>query len=294
MMTRQMQFMKHMLSQSLKKAVKRLFWTVQRPFWAVQGCRHSLPQFLIIGAAKAGTTALYAYLVQHPQIIEAKIKEVQFFSVRYTNGIMWYRSKFPTKSRIKKGFITGEASPYYLFHPHAHKRIFGLLPNTKLILLLRDPVDRAISHYFHEVNEKSEFLSIEEALTNEEGRIEPELMRMQRDEFYNSEIYRRHSYKKRGIYSDQLVNYLDYCENGQLLIVKSEDLLSDPEKILRDVFIFLNVDPSFSPSDLNPKNIGSYTKEVSPRIYKELVNYYAPHNARLYGLLGRDFGWKRP
>lgn len=286
MMAGGMEYMKRMLAQSFEKSKKRVVWTVK-------GKRHSVPDFLIIGAARAGTTSLYSYLVEHPQILRAKVKEVQFFSTRYSNGIMWYRAQFPRKSVIDRGFITGEASPYYLFHPHAPKRMHEVLPNSKLIVLLRDPVDRTISHYCHEVSEKSELLSIEEALENEERRIEPELMRMQSDEFYNSEIYRRYSYKKRGIYVDQLVKYLQYFDNARLLIVKSEDLFCDPKNTLRDVFRFLDVDPKVLPSDLTRKNMGSYTNKVSAGIYKELVNYFAPHNIRLYRLLGRDFGWKR-
>lgn len=287
MMMRVGPFVRNVLPRPFKRNIQRLIW-------AVQGSKGALPQFLIVGAAKAGTTSLYTYLAQHPQIIEAKVKEVQFFSVYYNKGVMWYRSKFPTKYQINERKITGEASPYYLFHPHAPKRIYKLLPNIKLIVMLRDPVDRAISHYFHELREENEFLPMEEAFRNEKKRIKPELIKMQADESYNSETYRCYSYKSRGIYVDQLIRYFSLFSKDKMLILKSEDLFSNPKGILKDVLAFLEVDAGILPNNLNPKNVGSYCAKVSSPIYKDLVNYYAPHNERLYQLLGRDFAWKVP
>jgi hypothetical protein len=283
----EMSFVKNMLPHPVKKNIKRCIW-------AVKGSRKSLPHFIIIGAAKAGTTSLYTYLIQHSQILEATHKEVHFFDVKYQNGVIFYRSHFPLRAKMKQGVITGEASPGYLFHPHVPRRIFQLLPNVKLIVLLRDPVDRAISHYFHSVREDGELLPIEEAFRNEEKILAEELIKMQKDESYYSEIYRTRSYKRRGVYVDQLTNYLNYFSINQILILKSEDLFSDPLKLLSGVFAFLNIDSSFLPNDLTPKNVGDFPTEVSPLVYEELANYFAPHNERLYQFLGHDFGWKTP
>jgi hypothetical protein len=214
--------------------------------------------------------------------------------MKYQNGTMFYRSHFPSKTKMKQGVITGEATPGYLFNPYAPRRIFQLLPNVKLIVVLRDPVDRAISHYFHSIREHGAFLPIEEALKIEEEILAPELIKMQEDELYDSEIYRLRSYKRRGIYIDQLSNYLNYFSMDQILILKSEDLFSDPLKFLSEIFGFLNVDSGSLPNDLTPKNVGNSSTKVSPLVYEELANYFAPHNERLYQFLGHDFGWKTP
>ncbi len=116
-----------------------------------------LPDFIILGAQRAGTSSLYYYLSQHPQILPAVRKELHFFDDHYRRGLGWYRSQFPTRGA--RGTITGEATPYYLSHPHAPARIQRLLPQARLIVLLRNPVERAISHYFFEVSHQREVVA---------------------------------------------------------------------------------------------------------------------------------------
>jgi hypothetical protein len=139
------------------------------------------PNFIIIGAQRCGTTSLYNYLTRHPSILPARVKEVHYFDYKSYRGLLWYKANFPMlthklKRYIKqKTIITGEASPFYLYHPHAFKRIAQVLPNIKLIVILRNPVDRALSHYIHEVNNlKKEWLSFDKAIQMEEIRIREE------------------------------------------------------------------------------------------------------------------------
>jgi hypothetical protein len=120
-----------------------------------------LPDFIIIGAMKSGTTSLYNYLVQHPNVLKGAKKEIHFFDWQYEKGLPYYRSQFPTqpykifmRSFRKYEFICGEASPYYFFHPHVARRVAQDLPHVKLIAILRNPVDRAYSHYWHWVRDK--------------------------------------------------------------------------------------------------------------------------------------------
>src|SRR5947209_20310719 len=148
-----------------------------------------MPDFIIIGTMRGGTTSLYSYLTTHPHIGSAYMKEVHFFDVYYSKGIGWYRSQFPSSIQKyyaeyvqKQQFITGEASPYYLFHPHAPKRITKFLPQVELIVLLRNPVSRAYSHYSHEVAGGHEKLSFEEAIECEQERIGKEAERLARNE----------------------------------------------------------------------------------------------------------------
>src|SRR5581483_11863989 len=141
-----------------------------------------LPDFLVIGGQKCGTTALYNYIIEHPDIYLAVRKQMHYFDNRYEKGDRWYRSGFPTvaekfyvKNILRKRFITCEATPNYIFHPQAARRVARLLPHAKFILVLRDPVDRAYSHYNHEIRKGTEMLSFEEAIAKEKERLQPEI-----------------------------------------------------------------------------------------------------------------------
>src|SRR5205823_10005526 len=183
----------------------------EKAFRATTNPLRLMPDFIIIGTMRGGTTSLYSYLTAHPYIGSAYMKEVHFFDVYYSKGLPWYRAQFPSSvqkyyaERVQKqSFITGEASPYYLFHPHAPKRIAKILPQVKLIVLLRNPVSRAYSHYYHEVTGGHEKLSFEEAIACEEERIGKEAEQLAQNEQYVSYKHRHFSYLARGIYVDQL------------------------------------------------------------------------------------------
>jgi hypothetical protein len=250
-----------------------------------------LPDFLIIGAQKAGTSSMFKLLHLHPQIYGSIKKEPHFFDANYSKGVNWYRSHFPMRQKIKKGCVTGEASPCYLMFPHAAERISQLLPNIKLIVLLRNPVDRAISHYFHVVSGNRESLSIEEAFKAEDDRIRPELKRLQEDKTYYSIIYRTYSYKKRGVYIDQIKHYLQFFNREQLFIIKSEEYFENPNHILKSVYAFLGVDDNFIPRDSKPKRIGDYSGRQFDAVKQNLQEYFTPHNKKLYEFLGGNFNW---
>jgi len=209
-----------------------------------------LPDFIIIGAQRGGTTSLYNYLVEHPGIGTASIKEIHFFDTHhFKQGRAWYRAHFPSSvqkyfvKRVRKfDFLTGEASPYYLFHPHAPARVAAMLPKVKLIVMLRNPADRAYSHFYHEVAGKHEKLSsFEEAIDCEEKRLAGELEKMQRDAHYQSFNHRHFSYLARGIYIDQLTVWMNSFPKEQLLLLRSEDFYADPGAILKRTLAFLNL-----------------------------------------------------
>ncbi|MFM6205694.1 sulfotransferase domain-containing protein, partial [Planktothrix sp.] len=132
------------------------------------------PHFIIIGVQKGGTNSLYHYLCKHPQIVAATQKEIHFFTLNYEQGLNWYQSQFPPEADGKQ-ILTGEGSPYYLFHPLVPQRLYESFPNTRLIVLLRNPVDRAISHYYWEVKLGYEPLSLEEAIAQEPERLQGEV-----------------------------------------------------------------------------------------------------------------------
>lgn len=261
-----------------------------------------MPDFIIIGAMRGGTTSLYSYLTEYPNIGPAYMKEVHFFDVYYHKGLPWYRAQFPstvqkyyTERVQKQNFITGEASPYYLFHPHAPRRIARLLPHVKLIVQLRNPVSRAYSHYYHEVNGGHEKLSFAEAIDREEERIGQETAKLLRDEQYISYSHRHYSYLARGIYVDQLKVWMDLFPREQILILKSEDFYADPAAGLKQTLDFIHL-PSMGIKEKKEEYQQLNTTKppkMEPEMKKRLHAYFEPHNARLYAYLGIDFGWDR-
>ena len=267
-----------------------------------------LPDFLIIGGQRCGSSSLYYYLTEHPGITSAFTKEPHFFDEHFGKGMDWYRTQFPTtltkeyvKNVLKKDFMTGEGTPYYILHPHVPRRASAIVPHAKLIALLRNPVDRAYSQYWIEKTANFETLSFEEAIDREPERLAGELEKMMADENYYSYSYRHFSYLTRGMYIDQLQNWMRYFPREQLLILRSEDLYSNPQEVVKKTLQFLGV----KSSDLNkeyrnyrrPSKKG-YRKKVAPpkidpAMRERLIEYFKPHNARLYDFLGIDLDWDK-
>jgi len=248
----------------------------------------SIPNFIIIGVQKGGTTSLYNYLIQHPKVAPALQKEVQFFSLNFDKGRDWYFSQFPSVADGKE-LLTGEASPYYIFHPHVAKRIHQFFPDVKLIALLREPVARAISHYFYYLKIGFESLSFPDAIALESSRLTGEIEKMLEDESYCSYNHRHYTYLTRGIYADQLPEWFKYFSREQLLILNSDDLYKDTVGTMNQVLNFLEL-PHFQLETYPKYNAGEY-KKVSPVIEEKLREFFRPHNQRLAALLGTDFGW---
>lgn len=260
------------------------------------------PDFIIIGAMRGGTTSLYSYLTDHPGIGPAYMKEVHFFDVHYKKGFAWYQAQFPslaqkyyTERLQKQRFITGEASPYYLFHPHTPQRIAKRLPHVKLIVLLRDPVSRAYSHYHHEVAGGHEKLSFEEAIAREEDRIGNEGEKLAQDDQYVSYAHRHFSYLARGIYVDQLQRWMRYFPREQFLILKSEDFYADPASGLKQTLEFLGLPMIGAKAQKEDYEQLNATKppKMAAEVRQRLKDYFEPHNARLAEFLDVDFGWNR-
>jgi hypothetical protein len=254
-----------------------------------------LPDFLVIGAQKAGTTALYAYLLKHPAIVGPSWKEVSYFDRHYARGEAWYRGNFPTTlrraaARRRAGAepVAGEASPSYLFHPSAPGRVAELVPRARLVALVRNPIDRALSHYHHEVALGRESLSFEDALAQEEERMRGELERM-RDPRYFSHAWWNFTYASRGLYADQLERWLAVFPREQLLVVPSEDLLDRPAETYARVLEFLGAPPH--ELDAYPRIFTREYSSMDAETRAGLADRFAEPNARLYALLGRDLGW---
>jgi hypothetical protein len=246
-----------------------------------------LPDFLILGAQKAGTTALYAYLRWHPQISGPSFKEVSFFDRHYARGERWYRAHLP----VRRSGVVGEASPSYLFHPLAAERVARMLPNARLIVLLRNPVDRAFSHYQHEVALGREELSFEDALAQEDERMRGELDRMLRDPTYFSHAWWNYTYAARGRYAEQLERWFAAFPREQLLVLLTDDLAADTASTYRRVLEFLEVEPRGL--DSYPRIFEREYGEMDPVTRARLEEEFAEPNLRLTELLGRELPWSK-
>lgn len=246
------------------------------------------PDFIIFGAQKSGTTSLHRYLTAHPGILTASEKQLDFFShAAFHRGHEWYLSQFPERA---PGVLSGEASPYYMFHPHAPRRVFEFDPEVKLIAILRNPVDRTYSHYHHQVRNHREPLPFEAAISAEEERLRGEAERMVSDETFYSDVHRRHSYLARSRYAEQLEAWLSLFPKENILVLASEHLFESPKPVLDNVAAFLEV-PPFQLDRYGKYMPGSYVEGMKPDTRRNLVEYFRPHNERLYGMLGVEFPW---
>ncbi|WP_299413470.1 sulfotransferase [Acaryochloris sp. IP29b_bin.148] len=223
-----------------------------------------MPNFLIIGAAKSGTTSLYSYLNQHPQIYMSPVKETNFFAFKdekvafkgpndmqqtYITSIREYQSLFED---VTDEIAVGEASPMYLRVPKAAYNIKRYLPTVKLITILRNPVDAAYSRFRSYVIRKERITSFSKALEAEEERI-------------NHGWSPRWFYKQQGFYYSQLKKFYELFDYSQLKVYLYDDLISNPNHVLYDIYKFLQVNEAFkanvatiSNRTLNPRSLTLY------------------------------------
>jgi hypothetical protein len=234
----------------------------------------ALPDFVIVGTAKGGTTSLYHLLTRHPLVESAAAKELHFFDNHFSEGVQWYRRCFPTP-RLKDGrrTITGEATPC-LGHSDVPERMAKVIPQARLIVMLRNPIDRAYSMYHHRVRNGHETRTFEEVVEADLDDGSAGLL-------------------SRSIYVDHLVRWSRFFPKKQLLVLKSEDFFESPQQSLKVVLDFLDL-PEWEPEDSkllgNKRNEGRY-EEMDPATRRRLEEYFEPHNQRLYKFLGTDFGW---
>lgn len=247
-----------------------------------------LPDFLVIGAMKAGSTTLHQYIVNHPNVIPAAIKEVHYFDYYYGSHF-WYRSNFPKKDDMNKNgisFVTGEATPQYIFHTLTPKRVYDLMPNVKLMAVLRNPIDRAFSHYNHNVRKGNESLSFEDALFNREEELNREHEKLVSNKDCDIVFYERYNYLNYGKYAEQLSEWFKFFPKEQFYICKTEDLSTDT---LMQMYDFLGL-PPFNPGKIGSLNTGKYAS-MEPSTREKLIKFFAPHNAKLSALLDMEFNW---
>ncbi|MBE9097328.1 tetratricopeptide repeat-containing sulfotransferase family protein [Tychonema sp. LEGE 07203] len=239
-----------------------------------------VPNFIIIGSQRCGTTSLYTYLAQHPQVLTPIKKEMDFFSWHFYRGFDWYLAHFP---QIPEGgeFVTGEASPSYFDCREAPKRLYSACPEAKLIVLLRNPADRAISHFYRLKGLNWEGRSLDRAIKDEIERLN------QNPEYIIGE--EPGNYLARGRYIEFMKNWLALFPKQQLLILKSEDFYAGAAASVKQVLEFLEL-PEYQLPEYQNANPGFYPR-VNESVRELLNDYFKPYNQELEEYLGRKFGW---
>lgn len=249
----------------------------------------------MIGGIRCGTTSLYHYLGQHKCIKRAAYDEVGYFDENFQLGLNWYRSLFPTKFTQKKieskynKFLTYDVTPFYIYNPLAVDRIFKFSPNAKIIAVLRNPIDRAYSNYNQQMQDEGDTkTTFEEIVYSEVKEIEKGKDDLNNHPFLVDEFYEL--LLARGFYAKQLTYWFEKFPRKNILLISSEDFASKTDEILSRIFDFLDI-PNQKIVDLTKQN-----KRVYPKIKSStrdfLIDYFKPHNEKLFKLLGERFNWE--
>ena len=241
------------------------------------------PDFIVAGASKSGTSSIYFYLSRHPQILLSHTKEIDFYWQNYKRGIDWYLAHFPTVTD-QDDFLTGEATPNYLRFPQVAKRIKNTFPQTKIIILLRNPADRAISWHYHKLNTGLTNQSLAPAIAEEMERLKT----VSESEITNTGFYNPDNILS-SLYVYKIKPWIELLGREQFLILKSEDFYSDPLNSMSQVFEFLGL-PNCTLESYPKVNAGSYS-EVDSELRTVLADYFTPYNRQLEEYLDIEFNW---
>jgi hypothetical protein len=265
------------MGHSLRRLGARLGWRNPRP----------LPHFLVLGTQKGGTTSLHHLLGRHPGIYLPEVKEVHYFSQHDQQPLGWYADHY---SGAKAGQLRGDITPFYLFHCAAPARIHRTLPKARLVALLRDPVERTLSQYFHACRNGYEQLPLEAALEAEVERLQgAEAVVRQPGGLHTS--YQKHSYVSRSRYEQQLQRYRALFPARQLLVLRSEDLFTHTEACWDQLLAFLGAAPLALPGPLPRSNAGlGEAQQVSRALREQLRAELAP----TYQWLEQEYGISWP
>lgn len=259
----------------------------------------ALPDFLVLGGQRCGTSSLYRYLGAHPDVVASVRKETEYFSREYQRGPEWYRAHFPLA--LRRGIhhriaglplSTFEATPDYLFDPRAPLRVRTTLPDARFIVLLREPVERAFSHYRHMRRLGFEGLSFAASVACEDERISPDLDRAARDPDHRLGDALRFSYAARGEYAVQLERWFEHFPRSSFLVLDSQDLFDDTRRAMHQVCSFLGLRP-WAPTDpvnhSRPQHTDPTLEESLPdAVRARLEERFAAPNAALEQLLAQQ------
>jgi hypothetical protein len=281
---------------SPNKSLRHRAWDLYRQATdLVTGRERTLPAFIIGGGMRCGTTALFSYLAHHPELSVSRKKEVHYFDLHHHRGLNWYKRQFHATQKSPEGKpkLLFESSPYYMFEPRAPKRIKDALPNIKLIFLLRDPIERAISQYQKDIRDGRELLPLAAAWAAEEHRLEGEEDKLLSDPNYHSQLHQHFSYKARGRYSKLLHRYYQYFPKEQILTIHSNSLFSKPIEVLHHICAFIGIQ-QWSPDHFPVINQSQIKANLDSALRLQLEHEFEPYEQELEQLVGwRSADWPR-
>ena len=282
--------------------VKRVVHLGTRSYGRLTAPSRMTPSFLICGGQRCGTTSLYRALSQHPAVLKAVLhKGVHYFDVSYERGMSWYKGHFPTQRQADKVYErygvpaqTFESSPYYMYHPQAAARIAADLPGAKLVVLVRDPVERAYSQHHHEVAREFESeRDFGNALALEPARLHRQEDKLAADPKYYSFSHQHHAYRARGEYARYLSVMAQHVGRERIHVVESERFFSQPEQVYDEVCAFLGLPVNLGHPEFERHNARPRQSDMDPGIRRDLTNHYAPHDDALITWLGRIPVWRQ-
>ena len=260
---------------------------VKRGLSGITASSRVLPDFIISGTVRSGTTSLYYNICEHPSVLPASYDEIGFFDSNYHLGINWYRSMFPTEKEMKQvkketNFaITGEDTPFYFWKKEAAERIFQDIPNSKIIIIFRNPVDRAYSNYNLGIRKKTESLSFEDAIDEE--------MNFLKTHSFRDAVDRRRSYLSKGLYENQIKIWLDNFPREQIHILCTEDMKKNPRESLLKIFQFLGI-PNYTLKNPQKQKLAEY-KKMDDKTREKLLTFYEPYNQKFFETIQEKFDW---
>ena len=281
--------------------VKRVVHLGSRSYGRLTSPARMKPTFLICGGQRCGTTSLYRALAAHPAILKAVLhKGVHYFDTSYRRGMAWYRAHFPlqrTGDKIQQRYgvpaQTFESSPYYMYHPQAVARIAQDLPDTKLVVLVRDPVERAYSQHHHEVARGFEReRDFGNALALEPARLHRQEERLAQDPGYYSFAHQHHAYRSRGEYARYLGVMAQHVGRDRIHVVESERFFSHPEEVYDEVLTYLGLPTHLDRPEFERHNARPRQSDMDPGIRAELTSHYSSHDEALAMWLGRLPVWR--
>jgi len=270
---------------------------IQRHIFAITGFIRVIPDFLVIGAKRCGTTSLYQHLSEHPCISRSPRDNIGFFNENYHLGINWYKSLFPTvfyKKKMEsknKQCLFFDVTSTYMEEELTAKNVYEVNPNQKIIVILRNPVDRAYSHYHVNVKEKSEKRSFEDAIFEEMNRIKSE--RIIQNKNKNLRVFTPNNihYLKKGFYALQLKSWFKIFPREQILVLSTEEFQEDQNIIYKKIFDFLNI-PNMKIKSTEKMEKGNYIP-MKHDTQNLLLDYFRQYNHELFELINSEFDWKK-
>ena len=275
---------KHTIKNSLSASYHRYF---KRGFSGITASTRVLPNFIIIGTVRSGSTSLYYNICEHPSVMPAAYDEIGFFDSNFHLGINWYRSMFPTQKNmdeLQKNTpydITGEDTPFYFWKNEVVERISRTIPNSKFIIIFRNPVDRAYSNYNLAVRTGNEELSFEDSIDEE--------IEFMKNHTFRESVDRHRSYLSKGLYAKQLDLWKKMFSMNQIHILSTENMKNEPQLELLKIFEFLQISKY---QIKNPQKQKMYNYEkMSLKMKQKLSNYYKPYNEKLFDMIGKRFEW---